>query len=107
MDKQMKTIATGLAVSGISMFLVPLFFNKIMVVINMLIFIGFTIAGMAKIFKSKGITIKDLDCALDNKMAQSYNQKQYANFFLYTSIRPLIMVALIVTCLYMITFLIF
>lgn len=107
MDKQMKTIATGLAVSGISMFLVPLFFDKIMVVINMLIFIGFTIAGMAKIFKSKGITIKDLDMTIEKKMSQSYQEKQYGSFFLYTSVRPLIMVALIVSCLYMITFLVF
>lgn len=107
MDKQMKTIVTGLAVSGLGMLLVPLFFDKVMVVINMLAFIGFTIAGMMKVFEAKGITIKDLDGALDEKMAQSYNQKQYANFFLYTSIRPLIMVALIVSCLYMITFLVF
>ena len=107
MDKHTKVIMSGLAISGAGILFVPLLFDKTMIVINMLIFIGFTVAGMMKVFESKGVTIKDLDGALDKKMAQSYKQKQYANFFLYTSIRPLIMVALIAVFLYMITFLIF
>lgn len=107
MDKQMKTIIKGLIISGIGILIVPLFFDKIMVVINMLVFIGFTIAGMSKVFEAKGISIKDLDNTIEKRMSQSYQEKQYGNFLLYTSIRPLIMVALIISCLYMITFLVF
>lgn len=107
MDKQIKTIISGLAISGVGMLLSPLFFDKVIVVINMLVFIGFTVAGMAKILESKGITIKDLDSTIEKKMSQSYQEKQYGSFFLYTSLRPLIMMILIVSCLYMVTFLIF
>lgn len=107
MDKKMKTIITGLIVSGTGMLLTPLFFNKLVVVINMLVFIGFVVAGMAQIFESRGINIKDLDSFVEQKISQSYQEKQYTNFFLYTSIRPIVMISLVVSLLYMITFLIF
>lgn len=107
MNKQMKMILYGLSITGIGMVLVPIFFDKVIVVINILAFISFAIVGMMKIFESKGITLKDLDMKIEKRMSQSYQEKQYANFFMYTSIRPLVMILLIISCLYMITFLIF
>lgn len=107
MDKKIKTIQTGLIISGLGMVLTPLFANKVLIIINTLIFIGFVIANMMQIFESRGLTLKDLDTIIEQKMSQSYQEKQYANFFLYTSIRPIIMISLVVSFLYMITFLIF
>lgn len=107
MYKKMNTIQIGLIISGVGMILTPLLANKVLIIINTLLFIGFVIGNMAQIFESRGITIKDLDAIIEQKISQSYQEKQYGSFFLYTSIRPTIMISLIVSFLYMITFLVF
>lgn len=107
MNKEQKVIISGMFISGLGLLCSSLFNDKSIIALNLLVFISSSAIVLSNFMKNKGITLKELDSYLDEKMNKNYEQKKYKEFALYAIIRPLIFVMISLIFLYILLFLIF
>ena len=76
MNKEQKFILSGMFISGLGLLCSSLFNDKSIIALNLLVFMSCSIIVLSNIMKSKGLTLKELDLYLDEKMNKNYEEKK-------------------------------
>lgn len=94
MEKQKKILYSGLFLLIFILLLMPLFSDKAFSTIVILLLLGIVVSKFLKVLHSKGLTIKDLDIYIDNKISMYKEENNYRGVILYKAIRPLVMIGM-------------
>lgn len=107
MENKNLLLIFGLAITGIGIAFPIEGMDRSMTLINVLLFIFFSYAGVIEIFNQKGISLKDFDTKIDKYILEGKEENDYKKIILYSSVRPIIMVALIILAINILSFLVF
>lgn len=107
MREKGKLIKMGIIITGLGIFATPLSSSKLVVVFNMMAFVGLLWIGTMELIENKGLSIEDFDKLIDKQIIKGQKEGNYLKVILYTSIRPLIIASLAYVMIYSLYTLIF
>ena len=107
MENKNLLLILGIAITGLGIVFPIEGMDKSMILTNVILFILLSYAGVIEVSNQKGVSLKDFDVKIDKYIAEGKEENDYKKIILYSSIRPLIMVALIILSVNILSFLVF